>query len=82
MVCYSVKLGADGLLIPGIILALLPLIVIPILAVLPARLLGVDEVPPKERAVQLLIDVVRGNAFRGVLDGIYYGNDGFGGRFG
>lgn len=56
MVCYSVRLGgAKGLLVPGIILTMLPLIVIPILTMLPARLRGVDEVPRKERAIQLLM---------------------------
>lgn len=55
MTCYSVRLGADGLLVSGIILFMLPLIVIPILTMLPSRLRGVEEVPRKERVIQLLM---------------------------
>ena len=55
MTCYSVKLGADGLLIPGIILTVLPLIIIPILTMLPAKLRGVSEIPRKERIIQMLM---------------------------
>ena len=55
MTCYSVKLGADGLLVPGIILTVLPLVIIPILTMLPARLRGVAEIPLKERIIQMLM---------------------------
>lgn len=73
MTCYSVKLGAGGLLIPGIILAILPLIVIPILAMLPAKLRGVDEVPRKECAVQLLMMLFAVMLVVGFLTGMIMG---------
>ena len=55
MVCYAAILGVHGLLIAGIILVILPFIIIPILTMLPARLRGVEEVPRKERIIQMLM---------------------------
>lgn len=69
MVCYSVKLEAGGLLVPGIILAMLPLIVIPILTMLPAKLRGVAEVPRKERDVQLFMMLFAVMLLAGFLTG-------------
>lgn len=54
-VCYAARLEADGLFVPGIIMIMLPLIVIPIMTMLPAKLRGVDEVPRKERAIQIFM---------------------------
>ncbi|MBD5129590.1 MAG: hypothetical protein HDT43_06665 [Ruminococcaceae bacterium] len=53
--CYSVKLGTDKLLVLGIILSVLPLIAVPILTLLPAKLRGVEEVPRGERIIQMLM---------------------------
>lgn len=69
MTCYSVRLGNSGLLVPGVILALLPLIAIPIMAMLPTKLRGVDEVPRRERAVQLFMLLIMVMLFAGFLTG-------------
>lgn len=69
MTCYLVRLGNRGLLVTEIILALLPLIAIPIMAMLPAKLRGVDEVPRRERSVQLFMLLFMVMLFAGFLTG-------------